>query len=65
VSQRHSDDLFRFSYRIFKLKFIIIEIVFFALSMYGLYKLVKEEVGHDEPSRQAAACIVPQTAKSP
>ena len=45
MSQRHSDDLFRFSYRIFKIEYIILKIFFLALSLYGLYKLAKEEFG--------------------
>jgi len=45
VSRRHSDPLFRISYGIFSVKFVIIELTFFGLGLFGLYKLVQEETG--------------------
>ena len=43
---RHSDDkLAKFSYRVFQIKFVIFELVFLALSLYGLYQVVKHELG--------------------
>ena len=43
--QRHSDDLFRFSYRVFKIEYIIIKLFLLALSLFGLYKLAEQEFG--------------------
>jgi hypothetical protein len=45
VPKRDSDDLFRFSYRIFKIEYILIKLVFFALSLYGLYQFATRELG--------------------
>ena len=40
--QRHSDELFQFSYRIFKIEYIIIKLLLFALSLYGLYQFAEQ-----------------------
>jgi hypothetical protein len=45
VPQRHSDDLYRFSYGIFKIEYVIIKLVLLGLSLFGLYKLVQDETG--------------------
>lgn len=42
--QRHSDDLFRFSYRVFTIEFIIFKIAFLGFSLYGLYKFAEHEI---------------------
>jgi hypothetical protein len=42
---RHSDDLFHFSYSIFKIEYIVVKLVLFGLSLFGLYKLVESETG--------------------
>jgi hypothetical protein len=43
--RRHPDPLFRISYGIFSVKFVIVELTFFGLGLFGLYKLVQEETG--------------------
>jgi hypothetical protein len=60
VPSRHSDDLFRFSYRIFKIEYIIVKLLFLAFSLFGLYKLAQQEFGFNrspahatEPSTRA------------
>jgi hypothetical protein len=50
VSPRQSDPLFRFSYLVFSIKFVIIELVFLGLSLYGLYQLAMHELGFSRPS---------------
>jgi hypothetical protein len=44
-TRRRPDRLTEFSYRLFQIKFVIFELVFFALSLYGLYQVVKHEFG--------------------
>lgn len=46
MPRRHSDPLFRISYGIFSVKFVIAEIVFAALSIFGLYELIQIEINH-------------------
>lgn len=43
--RHHSDPLFRISYGIFSVKFVVFELVFFGLGLYGLYTLVQDETG--------------------
>jgi hypothetical protein len=45
VRARHSDRLTEFSHRLAQIKFIIFEIVFLGIFLYGLYRLVRVEVG--------------------
>lgn len=45
AAHRHSDALFRISYGIFSVKFVIFELVFFGLALYGLYELARHELG--------------------
>ena len=51
MQQRHTGDDFsqdrlaHFSYRIFQAKFVVFELVFFCLSLYGFYQVVKHEFG--------------------
>jgi hypothetical protein len=42
---RHSDELFEFSYRHFKIEYKIIKLVLVALSLYGLYQFVTVHLG--------------------
>ena len=44
-ARRHSDDLFQFSYRLFKVEYVIFKLFFLALSIYGLYKIADREFG--------------------
>jgi hypothetical protein len=37
--------LFQFSYRIYKIEYVIFKLFFLALSLYGLYKLAQQEFG--------------------
>ena len=41
----HSDDLYRFSYGVFKIEYVIIKLVFFGLFLFGLYNLIAHETG--------------------
>ncbi|MGA2593159.1 MAG: hypothetical protein ABSH32_24860 [Bryobacteraceae bacterium] len=44
--QRSSDgDLFRFTYRIFQVKFVVFECVLLGCFLYVLYLVVKHELG--------------------
>ena len=45
MQRRHSDELFEFSYRLFKIEYVIIKLVFLALSLFGLYKFAEQEFG--------------------
>ncbi len=65
MPNRHSDDLFRFSYRIFKIEFIIVKLVFLALSLYGLYKLAKQELGFNPSATPPAVIVISPHIKSP
>jgi hypothetical protein len=42
--RRHSDELFEFSHSLFKIEYKITKLVFFALSLYGLYGLLSEHI---------------------
>ena len=44
-AHNNPDRLTEFSHRLAQIKFVIFEIVFFCLSLYGLFQLVKHEVG--------------------
>lgn len=48
------DELYEFSYRLFKIEYKIIKLVFFALSIYGLYQLVNQHVHISFSSAQTA-----------
>ena len=43
--RREPDRLIEFSHRLAQIKFIIFELVFFAVFLYGLYQVVRHEVG--------------------
>jgi len=45
VSSHPTDKLAKFSYHVFQIKFVVYELVFFALSLYGLYEFVLHELG--------------------
>jgi hypothetical protein len=45
MQRRSPDKLTEFSYRLAQIKFVIFELVFFGLSLYGLYQVVKHQFG--------------------
>ena len=57
VPRCHSNDLFRFSYNVFKFEYIVIKLVLLGLSLYGLYKLVESETGWSLRQSAGAASI--------
>jgi hypothetical protein len=45
MRRRQSDPLTEFSHRLAQIKYIIFETVVFLIFLYGLYRLVRVEVG--------------------
>jgi hypothetical protein len=63
VSQeRHTDDLFRFSYRVFKIEYIVFKLFLLALSLFGLYKLAQQEFDL-KPPRAPTESSQPKTVR--
>ncbi len=60
----HSDPLFRISYGIFSVKFVIVELVFSALGLYGLYKFVQSETGFSLSTFHPAEISAPAHSRS-
>ena len=44
-TKRHSDELFEFSYNLFKIEYKIIKLLLFALTIYGLYQFATNHLG--------------------
>jgi hypothetical protein len=44
MAQHDFDDLFQFSKRLLKIEYMVIKLVFWGLSLYGLYRWAKDEV---------------------
>ena len=67
MPQRHSDDLFQFSYRLFKIEYVVVKLVFFALSLYGLYQFATRELGMNSspPTTSAKPATTNRNAVSP